>query len=116
MAVSLFTIGTITIASLVGAFGAVYLKKGSKNFSFNFKKLINNYVLIFGVFCYGVSTILYMVALKGEDLSVVYPLVSLTYIFISVLSIKMLGERMNTWRWLGVIIIIAGIIVIGLGG
>ena len=115
MGISLLTIGLVTLASIIGSFGAIHLKKGSGSFSFNPLKIIKNYQLVIGTICYGLATILYMIALKNEELSVVYPLVSMTYIFISFLSIKMLNEKMRVWRWLGVFIIICGIILIGLG-
>ena len=33
--------------------------------------------------------------LKGGDLSILYPFVALTYIWVSLLSVKFLGEKMN---------------------
>lgn len=115
MAVSLITLGIVALASLIGSFGAIYLKKGAQEFSLNPLKLIKNGRFIFGAVCYTVATGLYVLALRGEDLSVLYPLVSMTYIFISFFSIKLLNEKMSTWRWTGVGIIILGIVLIGLG-
>ena len=106
----------VIIGCLIGAFGAIYLKKGAKTFSLNISKLIKNYYIMLGVFLYGVSTIIYISALRLGNLSVLYPIVSTTYIFVSILSIKMLGEKMNTYRWIGVGAIILGVSLIGIAG
>jgi drug/metabolite transporter (DMT)-like permease len=116
MAVSLVAIGLVVIGSLIGAFGAVYLKKGAKKFSLNLFKLMKNYYVLGGVFLYAVSTVFYMLGLRMEELSVLYPIVSMTYIFVSMLSVRMLNEKMNRWRWLGIVSIIIGVSLIGFGG
>ena len=64
---------------------------------------------------YGISTILFIPALKGGELSVLYPFVALAYIWVSLLSVKFLGEKMNKVKWLGIALIILGVSFIGLG-
>src|SRR3989344_9299657 len=93
----------VIIASFVGALGPIYFKKGSKDFGLNISKLMKNYNLMIGVFLYGIATIIFIPALKGGELSVLYPLVSLTYIWVSLLSIKLLGEKMNRLKWIGIV-------------
>lgn len=94
--------------TISGGYGSLYLKKGSEKFTLNIKKWKDNLELVFGVFLYGVSTIFYLFALQYGELSVVYPLTSLSYIFISVLSIYYLNENMNKNKWMGIILIILG--------
>jgi uncharacterized membrane protein len=55
-------------------------------------------------------------ALQGGELSVLYPLVSLGYVWVCLLSIRFLGERMNSVKWTGVAFIVAGVALIGVGG
>ncbi len=110
----LTAIGLVILGCFIGAFGAVYLKKGAADFSFNPLKLIKNYQLIAGGMLYGIATVLYMMALRKGNLSVLYPIVSTTYIFVSILSVKMLGEKMNRWRVMGIAAIILGVSLIGL--
>ena len=68
-----------------------------------------------GVALYGVGTVLFIPALRGGDLSVLYPFVSLNYIWVSLLSVRFLGEKMNRLKWLGVALIILGVSFIGIG-
>jgi len=111
----LWSIGMVIVACAIGAFGPIYLKKASKDMSFNVLKLIKNKNLIIGVALYGASTIIFIPALKGGELSVLYPFVATTYIWVSLLSTKMLNEKMNIYKWIGIFVIIVGVIFIGLG-
>ena len=115
MATAPWAIGLVIVASIVGALGPIYLKKGAKNFKFDFKVLITNYALMLGVLFYGSATIIFIPALRGGELSVLYPFISLSYVWVSLLSVKMLKEKMNKFKWLGVLIIIIGVSLIGFG-
>lgn len=111
----LWAIGLVIFATILGAFGPIYLKKGSSSFGFNIIKLLKNYNLILGVFFYGLATLLFIPALSGGDLSILYPFVSLTYIWVSLLSIYILKEKMNKFKWIGILLIIIGVSFIGIG-
>ena len=64
---------------------------------------------------YALGTVLFIPALKGGDLSILYPFVALTYIWVSLLSVKFLGEKMNFMKWMGISLIIVGVSFIGIG-
>ncbi len=114
MKTQLWAILLVLLANLIGSFGPIYLKKASAGFKLNLTGLLNNYNLFAGLFFYGIGTVLFVGALKGGELSVLYPLVSTVYIWVSLLSIKMLGEKMNAYKWLGIFIIVLGVSFIGL--
>jgi len=115
MATELWAIALVSSATLIGAFGPILLKKASEKKLSKIKSLITNYHLIGGVFLYAIGTILFIPALKGGDLSVLYPFVSLTYVWVSFLSVKFLGEKMNVMKWWGIGMIILGVSFIGIG-
>lgn len=115
MATELWAIGLVILAAFLGSLGPIYLKKSAKDFSLNLKKQITNYNLIIGLAFYAVGTVLFIPALRGGELSVLYPLVATTYIWVSLLSVKFLKEKMNKYKWLGIFIIIIGVTFIGLG-
>jgi len=104
----------VIIATLVGSCGPIFLKKASNQIKFSFSALKNKNLLA-GVFAYAMGTILFIPALRAGELSVLYPLVGVTYIWVSILSIKFLGEKMNYKKWLGVFLIILGVALIGIG-
>lgn len=115
MATELWAIGLVISATLIGAFGPILLKKASAKKLSSLKSLSTNYPLFGGVALYALGTLLFIPALKGGDLSVLYPFVALTYVWVSLLSVKFLGEKMNKVKWFGIALIIIGVTFIGLG-
>lgn len=115
MATELWAAALVVLGTIVGAFGPILLKKGSDKFSLNPIILIKNYHIIGGVFLYLLGTILFIAALRGGELSILYPLVSVTYIWVAFLSIKFLKEKMNKYKWMGIALIMVGVTFIGLG-
>lgn len=115
MATQLWSIELVILATLIGAFGPILLKKASAKRLSNLISLATNYHLFAGVALYAIGTILFIPALKGGDLSVLYPFVALTYIWVSLLSVKFLGEKMNKFKWMGIVLIIIGVTFIGIG-
>ena len=107
--ISLLAISLVIISTLIGASGAVLLKKGSKRIH------LTSLYLIFGLFLYALSTVFYISALKLEQLSVLYPILSIGYVWISLFSIIFLEEKMNMDKWLGILLIIFGVVFIGFG-
>jgi uncharacterized membrane protein len=99
-------------ATFIGAFGSLYLKKGSKHVSKDFFKLITNYELLFGIFLFLFSSVFYITALKYGELSLLYPITSVSYIWVSLLSVKFLNENMNKYKWLGITLIVIGVVFI----
>lgn len=65
-----------------------------------------------GVFFYVLPMPLYFWALKNADLAIVFPINSLTFVWVIMLSIKFLGEQMNKYKWLGITSIGLGVAMI----
>jgi len=115
LATELWAIGLVLSASFLGSLGPIMLKKASGKISLNIIDLVKNGYLISGFLFYGLGTILFIPALKGGELSVLYPLVATTYIWVSLWSMLFLKEKMNKQKWLGVLLVIVGVVFIGLG-
>jgi uncharacterized membrane protein len=111
--VDISAIGLVLSGAFIGSFGTLMVKKSVDKYSF-FNSLKSRLMWL-GIFLYGASTLFYIMALRKEELSIIYPLVSTTYIWTTLLSIKFLKEEMNTWKWSGLIAIIVGVVLIGLG-
>lgn len=101
-------------AQILYKFGADRLILDS-NLWITITALFQNYHLIFGVSLYIVGGVLVIVALKGGEVTVIYPIIATSYIWVSFLSIYFLGESMNLLKWMGVFAIIAGILSIQFG-
>ena len=111
---------TVIGACLLGSFGPILIKKGTVRIHHTqgIKQLIisiiTNWQLISGLALYGISALIFIPALRGGDLSVLYPLVSTSYIFVSIWSVLILHERMTRLKWFGIAVIIAGVVLVGL--
>ncbi|MFC2163231.1 EamA family transporter [Candidatus Altiarchaeota archaeon] len=110
-----WALGLIFTAMIIGGFGSIYLKKGANKMKLSLEGTIKNKTLATGISLYIISSVFYTISLRGGHLSILYPLVSLSYVFICFLSIKMLAERMNRWKWMGIACILVGVTLIGLG-
>ena len=101
---ALWAIGLVILATLIGSFGPIFLKKASEKKLSRIDSLMKNYHLMVGFIFYGLGTILFIPALKGGSLSVLYPFVSLSYIWVCLLSMKFLNEKMNSYKWIGILL------------
>jgi drug/metabolite transporter (DMT)-like permease len=115
MTTELWALGLAFLAALIGAFGPIYIKRGMDKFSLKPRSLTKNYNLMAGVFFYVFGILMFMFALKGGELSILYPSVATSYIWVSILSVKMLKEKMDKRKWLGIAGIILGVILIAVG-
>jgi uncharacterized membrane protein len=110
--INILTCILVLAATLIGAFGILFIKKGSKEFNFNILKQLKNKNLMIGAILFVIGAIAYILALKMDELSIIYPLTSISYIWVSIISVKFLKEKMNTYKWIGIALIMLGIIVI----
>jgi drug/metabolite transporter (DMT)-like permease len=86
------------------------------NGSVNWMSLLTNYPLWIGLACYGVSTLLMILALRDGELSLLYPVISLTYIWVIFLSVLVLHEPLTAWKIAGVALICLGVALLGRKG
>lgn len=70
------------------------------------------YVLL-GFASYGLSSLAYLMALSRLELSVAYPMIGLGYVLVVLLSALLLRESVSAVRWLGVLLIVAGVWLVG---
>ena len=101
--------GTATLATFSGATAAFLIKQGLTKFNLNILTQLTNYKLIAGLIFYALAFILFSIALSQAELSFVYPIMSLTYLWVMIYSTTLLKETVYYYNWLGVGIIIIGI-------
>jgi len=108
-------IALVLLCTFLTAAGQMFLKIGSGNLSFSILKLLSNLPLIIGFALYALGAVILVIALKHGELSVLYPIIAMSFVWVSFLSIIFLTEIMTFLRWAGVITIIIGISLIGRG-
>ena len=116
----------ILIAVVGSAAGQLLLKKGmstmgpitisaSQFFNILWRIATNPYVVI-GLFIYVCGTLFWLSALSQVDLSYAYPFASLSYIVMIVGGWQLFGEKIDVWRILGSVAVMAGVILISRSG
>ena len=112
----------LVIYSFLSALGLVLFKLGSNadnSFSINnfFVNLNINLYVVFGVFTYIFSFMLYLFLVSRFNLAFLYPIAAgIIYSLILLATIFIFGERLNTMAIVGGIFIITGILLLNLAG
>jgi drug/metabolite transporter (DMT)-like permease len=104
------------LCTLLNTVAQYFLKVGTANLTFDIFKIITNFEFVFGCAVYAISSILLVLALKYGDLSVIYPLISITYIWVALVSYFFLHESLGLKKTGGIILILGGVAMITKGG
>jgi multidrug transporter EmrE-like cation transporter len=110
----------ILTAVLMGAAGQVIMKKGMLIYGEVsagdvWRQLIPILKVPFvslGLLCYALSAVLWIAVVSRIDLSLAYPMVSVAYVAVFVASWFLFGERISAVRVAGLVLIVAGVLVI----
>jgi len=86
---------------------------------FNVDTLGSSVVILFrslpfwvGMVCYGTSVCVWLAALSKAPVSTAYPMLSLGYVVVAVVSVLWLGESMGLAKVLGIALICVGVILV----
>jgi uncharacterized membrane protein len=99
--------------TVLGAAAQLLMKIGMSHFTPTIPAIATNYALIAGYALYGINTLLLVLALRDGELSMLYPIISLTFVWVTLLSYTMLGEKPNFYKNVGIAVIVIGVGVLG---
>ena len=107
----------IVAFTLVAAVAQPLFKTGANRLFANLTVtgFLTDLPLLVGLVLYGLGSILMILALRHGELSVLYPLISLSYVWVSILSVVVFHEAMPPVKIIGVATVIAGVAVMGRG-
>ena len=108
--VMLNAIAQLALKASVKEMGAIGLNAGSLLQSF--LRLSWEPFLWLGLICYGISVIVWILALSRVDVSIAYPMLSLGYVVNAIAAWQLFGEVMNPGRIVGIGIILIGVYVL----
>jgi len=110
-------VGLVFCCTILGAAAQVLMKTGANQMTHHgLLGMITNLPLMGGYCLYGLSTLLLVLALKDGELSLLYPIIALTYVWVTVLSFLIFHDQINPWKILGIGLIVTGVGVLGRGG
>ena len=71
--------------------------------------------LFAGYSMYGISMVLLVLALRHGELSALYPVIALTFVWVTILSVVVFHEALNASKLLGIAFIVGGVAALGRG-
>lgn len=111
----------IALATVIQVIGQFLIKRGTAELGEN-PSLLETAIgmimipsIFFGYAMYGLFTIVMIWALRRGELSMLYPMMALSYVWVMIVSILWLREPVNAAEILGVAVIVSGVAVLGRG-
>ena len=111
----------VMFCTVLGAAAQVFIKLGVSTLPHvqgvmpNVLAMASNPRLVFGYSLYGMSAVLLVLALRHGELSLLYPVIALTYVWVAILSVMVFHENMSPVRIAGIATIVVGVAVLGRG-
>jgi drug/metabolite transporter (DMT)-like permease len=63
--------------------------------------------------CFAMATLLWLIALRDTAISYAYPLLGAGYILVTLLAKWLLREKVSALRWASILVITAGVLMVG---
>jgi multidrug transporter EmrE-like cation transporter len=108
--------------TLIGAIAQVLIKTGASSLG-EHPSLIKTAIAILttpylftGYSLYGASMVLLVLALRHGELSALYPVIALTFVWVTMLSVLVFHEALNGAKLAGIALIVLGVALLGRGG
>lgn len=103
------------VSAFLASFGQIFYKFAANNTSDVYSFFANPY-LYFGGLAYFIGLIFMIKALRRGELTIVYPILATSFIWVSLLTPFFFSNDVMTLRkWIGVIVIVVGVICVGSG-
>ena len=71
--------------------------------------------IFIGLLLYAIGWLVLIIALKEGELTVIFPIVAVSYIIVTIYALMIFNEQISTLRWIGVMLIFLGVVMIGVG-
>lgn len=119
----MFIVVLFAMSILFGAVGALLMKVGAGQMGtiqldtvqsiLGFVgKMFTNFTVLGGMAMYFLSAAVWLYLLTKLDVSVVQPILALTYVVTPILAIFIIGEGVPISRWIGILVIIFGVFLV----
>ena len=111
----------VLVCTLLVAIGQYLIKLGANRLSHAglLATMIGIFTIpqLFAGYClYAVFTVMFVYALRHGELSILYPLIALGYVWVTITAVVAFHETMNPFKIIGLLVIISGVGVLGWGG
>ncbi|KAF1070617.1 MAG: putative 4-amino-4-deoxy-L-arabinose-phosphoundecaprenol flippase subunit ArnE [Pseudomonas citronellolis] len=76
-------------------------------------KLTSPWVLVV-LGCLGGGLLLWLLVLQRLPVGMAYPMLSLNFVLVTLIAHRLFGERIDARHWLGVVLIVSGVALLGI--
>jgi multidrug transporter EmrE-like cation transporter len=113
-----FSIFLVFVCTVLGAAAQILMKMGTQAAEKDgalqlLIAIFHTPTLFAGYALYGLSTLVLVVALKYGELSILYPVIALTYVWVTALSVFFYGESLNPLKLMGLATVVFGVALLG---
>ena len=119
---NLVSFGLIFTGVMLNAVAQILMKAGTNaigHFEFSMAnilpigwKLATEWHIVTALFCYGISVVVWILALSRVQVSIAYPMLSLGYVVVAVATWWLFGEALTATKMAGIGVIILGVIIL----
>ena len=102
-------------AGFFGSFGAAFLKAGAARLKLDVAAVVTNWRLAAGIAAYLISSVFFVRGMAAGELSVLYPMVALGYMWTILWSRMFFGEPFTWGKLGGLALIFTGLAFLGYG-
>lgn len=102
-------------AGFIGSFGAAFLKAAAGRLRGDVVSIVTNWHLMAGILLYALSSVFFVRGMAQGELSVLYPMVALGYMWTILWSRIFFGEPLTWGKIGGLALIFAGLALLGVG-
>jgi multidrug transporter EmrE-like cation transporter len=109
----------VVAAVLLEAYGQLLFKRAAEGNTGGASPLVllrlvwKNPQISAGITCFILEAALWTLALRCLPVSVAFPAGSMCFVFVALISRIWLGEQVNAQRWIGIVLILGGVALIG---
>jgi multidrug transporter EmrE-like cation transporter len=110
------SVALVVFCTVIGAAAQILMRQGAAQLTGSSALgLLSNWPLLGGYLCLALNTGLLVLALRNGHLSVLYPIIALTYVWVTILSPLFFHDVVNSYKVTGVALIVLGVSFIGFG-
>ncbi|MDZ7637662.1 MAG: EamA family transporter [Bryobacterales bacterium] len=105
----------VLVASFIGSFGAVLLKAGSMRVKRGLRDMVLNPRILLGCVTYVLSSFFFILAIRQGELSILYPMVALSYVWTMLWAKIFFDEPFTRNKFAGIALILTGVALLNVG-
>ena len=103
----------ILLTTLLTSSAQLFYKFGASRFDLSLAGTLYNNYFIFGTVLYLIAGLLALLSFRKGEVTVLYPILATSYVWVTIYSVYLLGEKINFFKIIGMLTIVCGISFIG---